>query len=175
MFTFGRDKEIKHAIHRLGSEEKAELLINVIISIHDFIEEKCSFKDVKSQIVIALTEGNSGVWESTGTWLIRLSEEFPLFEEIWDELAAHPKSKIRYRVACHLLSLPPKLAEKYYEILSKDKSEKVKEHCLGNRVYMEKIESENFDKPIIEKGNKINLITKISERIIKLSSFVILI
>ncbi len=118
MFTFGRIKEIEHAIYRVGNDEEAKLLINVINGVHDVLENKKNIENISETFKTALIEGKSGIWESSGSWLINLSDEYPILNKIWEELVQHPKLEVRFRVSAHLIDLPYDIAEKLYNSLS---------------------------------------------------------
>jgi len=132
IFTFGREHEKKCAISHVGDEIKAKPLIEVIDAIHDLIEGKEAIESVKKIVKKTLSEGGSGIWESTGNWLLKLGKEYPLMQDIWYELADHSQYTVRFRVAAYLTDLPGEIREKLYLKLSKDKSKKVREHAIEN-------------------------------------------
>jgi len=127
MFTFGREKEIKHAICFIGNEEKALMLINVINGVHDYLEGIIKPQDLIPIIIKSFSEGKSGVWESTGSWLRKLCFEDHSFEIAWETLANNNLSNVRFRAACFLDEMPNSTREKVSIILLQDKSKKVRE------------------------------------------------
>jgi len=44
MFTFGRERELQHAICFIGNEEKAVMLTQVINVVHDILEDKTTLE-----------------------------------------------------------------------------------------------------------------------------------
>lgn len=135
MFTFGREKEISHAVKFVGNAEKAKLLVAVITAVHDILEGKKSTEEVREIFINALIEGKSGVWESSGSWLIKLGHEYDELNLIWDELAVHPSAAVRFKVACHVFDLENKQANRIYDVLKNDNSKKVREHIIANWKY----------------------------------------
>lgn len=126
MFTFGKDKEIKHAIWHVGDEQKAKLLIDVIDKVHDFLEKKATYKETSEAIYLAIENGGSGVWESSGNWLSKISHDYPKFSEIWEKLSRHRLAKVRLRVAGDINSLSKSIFLKTCKLLLSDKSAKVR-------------------------------------------------
>ena len=125
MFTFGREHEIKHAIQFIGNADKAALLINTINAVHDFLEQRITAEAAKEVFKIAFSEGKSGVWESTGSWIRKLSLEHREFLEVWEALSKHRSASTRYRVACHLNDIPSDIRKNIVAQLKNDKSKTV--------------------------------------------------
>ena len=126
IFTFGREHEIKHAIYSLGSAEKAILLTDVIHSVHDFLENKVLEEEVKEKLYIAFSEGKSGVWGYTESWIRKLGIEYSSFLQLWDILSQNKSYIVRFRVACVLNNMPKEIAKEIGQKLIHDKSKKVK-------------------------------------------------
>ncbi|WP_027709912.1 hypothetical protein [Zooshikella ganghwensis] len=132
MFTIGRENELKNAINFVGSSEKAALLIETIDAIHDFLEGRASEQELKAVIRKAFVEGKSGTWESAGSWLRKITNEYPDFVKLWEEFAIHKSSKIRFRVAAHINELPDSIFTNLCQLLLNDKSAKVRSKVAGD-------------------------------------------
>jgi len=138
MFTFGREHELKCASGKFKNKEEAKLLLDVVNVIHDYLEKSAAEERVTQVVKTALVEGPSGVWESAGSWLIKLGNENKVFLGIWRELAKSSKANTRFRVGAHLRYFPSELKTELYETLSNDKSKRVREHVIGNWEFYEK-------------------------------------
>ena len=131
MFTFGREHEIEQATCFIGDTQKAEPLLRVINLVHDQIEGAENQAEVVEAIKFAISEGPSGVWESAGSWLKKLSVENGEYAQVWLQLASHQHSKVRFRVASFIGEIPSPVGEEVSELLSNDASNKVREHAAG--------------------------------------------
>ena len=136
MFTFGRAHEIKHAIHSRGTEEKAALLIAVINAVHDLIDGSSEQAAVENTVRIAFVEGKSGVWEATGSWLLKLCADYPAMQGLWWEFARHASATVRFRVACHVIDLDEPQRTEIYSILEADKSKRIRDQAIGKWDYL---------------------------------------
>jgi len=131
IFTFGREHEITCAIRHVGDRDKAKHLIHVIELVHEMIEGSENITELQTAIVLAFTEGGAGVWESTGSWLNKLSKHNNVYHEVWLTLSSHSSHEIRFRVACFLDSIPGEIAESVHQNLLTDRSKKVREQAIG--------------------------------------------
>jgi len=86
--------------------------------------------ELRDAIVLAFTEGGSGVWEGAGSWLNKLSKHNNSYDEVWIKLSSHSSYEIRYRVACFLDTIPAELAGAIYQKYLKDRSNKVREQAI---------------------------------------------
>lgn len=125
MFTFGRDHEKKVCARYVRNPEQVPLLDSVIDAVHDLIEGKGSERALRDAIRTAFTEGGSGVWENTESWLRKASADYPGLLQLWAELAAHPKTEVRFRVACVLNLIPEPCRTDLAIRLKSDNSKKV--------------------------------------------------
>lgn len=130
MFTFGRDKEKINALKYFSNPDKAELLLSLIDDVHDFLEFQKNSIKLKRSFELAFENGGSRVWESAGSWLLRLSVDYPSFNGVWVLLTKHKLAKVRFRVACFLDGIPRDVGRPFFEILSVDKSKKVREQAV---------------------------------------------
>jgi hypothetical protein len=131
MFTFGRDHEKKCAVEYLRDPRQADLITTVVDAVHDVIEGKAIDGGIRPIVTRAFVEGGTGVWEQTGSWLRRLATENVDEKSLWQELADHADSKVRFRVACFLNDLPPVTAKEVGEKLKNDRSKKVREMAVA--------------------------------------------
>lgn len=128
MFTFGRDKEKQSALYYLSAKDpEKQLVLDLVDSIHDFLEDKCSEVELHLALVQSFTRTGGGGWEQTGTWLRNLSKHYPSFETLWVEMAEHVDAKVRFRVACNIDDMSEQIAAQIYDKLKTDKSKKVRE------------------------------------------------
>lgn len=137
MFTFGRDHEVQHVLKRFGGEEKADLLVAVVNSVHDLIEGKTSVETTISAIENAFIEGTSGVWEKAGGWLLKVNADYPSSTEVWHRFACHSKANVRFRTAGFLIDFPKDLRKELYFLLRQDKTKKVRDLAEGKWDYCE--------------------------------------
>jgi|AGTN01.1.fsa_nt_gi hypothetical protein len=126
MFTFGRDQEKICAGHYLSNQKQVDLIGAVIDAVHDLLEDKISKEALRPVLEQGFTEGGSGVWEQTGIWLRKLSDEFPEFATMWIDFADHSQSTVRFRAACCLDEMPPHIARAVNEKLMHDGSKNVR-------------------------------------------------
>lgn len=125
MFTFGREHEKKCAVAYLRNPQQAVLISDVIDSVHDLLDGTASIEKLADAIRIAFVRGGSGVWEGAGSWLRKTSAHYPSLVSLWDELAAHPKAEVRFRVACFLDQVPAGVFDVLSHRLAMDKSKRV--------------------------------------------------
>ena len=125
MFTFGREHELKCARADFKSDSDAELMLSVVNTIHDLIEENINFNEAEVILKKGFIEGNRATWDKTGSWLLKMAKDYPDTEAIWFELAKNPKAEVRFRVACHIGDFPKNYNKKIYEVLKEDRSKKV--------------------------------------------------
>lgn len=135
MFTFGRNKEIEVVLRRHGGEANATLIVDVVNSIHDLLEQKVELKEVELKIQKAIIEGRRDIWDAAGTWLLKMHKSFPETKKLWLELAKYPKAEVRFRVASHIIDMPPDIRGEIYQSLKHDMSKKVREHAEGKWDY----------------------------------------
>ncbi|MFN4121637.1 hypothetical protein [Acidovorax sp.] len=125
MFTFGREHEKKCAVAHVRNTEQAALISEVIDSVHDLLDGNASTEKLADKIKIAFVEGGSGVWEGAGGWLRKASAHYPSLASVWEELAAHPKAEVRFRVACFLDEMPSDTFATLSRLLASDKAKRV--------------------------------------------------
>lgn len=132
MFTFGREHEKNCAVSCFKKDSKdaqlAEMLVDVV---HDFLEESSGEEPVRSELFRCFLEGGSGVWEKAGSWLRKLSKDYPNFEAVWQELANHSNWKVRFRAACFLDEMPTPVASRIRQQLRQDSNKKVRDMALA--------------------------------------------
>jgi len=131
MFTFGRKHEIDVAVRRHGGAERANMIVDIVDAIHDIIENKTTLDVVEKLIETALVEGRRDIWDAAGTWLLKLQKDYPPVEHVWTDLAKHPKSEVRFRIASHIIDLPQSTRDQVYSLLKDDKSKRVRDHARG--------------------------------------------
>jgi hypothetical protein len=127
MFTFGRNHEKACSVMYLHDKAEAPRIHGVIDAVHDFLDGNVTEEDLRRALYDAFSEGGSGVWEQTDSWIQKLWREYPSFGTLWVELSEHPSWKVRWRVACVLDSMPPALRLKIGNRLRLDASRKVRE------------------------------------------------
>lgn len=125
MFTFGREHERKCAVAYVRNRAQADLILHVVDAVHDLLEGKASAATLASTIRAAFVEGGSGVWEQAATWLRKTAVEHPELVSLWLELAQHPETSVRFRVACGLDDIPAQVFAQVANTLTSDKSKKV--------------------------------------------------
>jgi hypothetical protein len=131
MFTFGRDHEKSCAVRYLRNANESQRIAEVIDAVHDLLEKKVTPEAIRPLFSRVFAEGGSGVWEQTGSWLLKLSVEHPELLSLWRELAINPDGKTRFRTACFLNELPRALALELGHGLANDKHKKTKEMALA--------------------------------------------
>lgn len=127
MFTFGRDHERKCAVQYLRNSEDVQLITDVVDGVHDLFEGKSTSVLIRPIIIRAFSEGGSGVWEQTGSWLLKISAHCCELQSVWSELSTSPNGKVRFRVACFLNELPKPLAFEIGDHLKDDCNKKTRE------------------------------------------------
>lgn len=118
MFTFGRYQEKKYAVEHIANQKQVHLIEAVIDAVHDLLEGTITDQALRLVLSRGFTEGESGVWEQTGIWLRKLSDENPGFSTLWIEFANHPQATVRFRAACCLDEMPPHIARAVNEKLT---------------------------------------------------------
>jgi hypothetical protein len=127
MFTFGREHERECAVRYLRDPNQAHLITSVVDAVHDVLEGKSTPDSVRPLAIRAFTEGGSGVWEQTGSWLRKLAAKYPELDSVWRDLSHSPDGNTRFRVACFLNELPTELATEIGARLKDDRHEKTRE------------------------------------------------
>ena len=94
-----------------------------------------TFSETEAILTIGFSEGNRATWDMTGSWILKMSKDYPETKSIWLSLAENSKAEVRYRVACYIGSFPDAYNEKLYLLLSEDKSKKVSEQAKGKWHY----------------------------------------
>lgn len=79
--------------------------------------------------------GEAGIWETTGSWLLKLNADVPESKQLWRTLAQHPKSTVRFRVASFLNDVSEDLGRELYARFENDRSERVRRHAFGKWDY----------------------------------------
>jgi hypothetical protein len=131
MFTFGRDHEKKCAIAKCRNPDQAAILAGVVDAVHDLLDGKSSLETIRPVLIDAIAKGGSGVWESTGNWMLKIANDHPEFATIWRDLALDPDWQARFRVACFLNDIPQPLATEIGANLKTDRSQKVREMAIA--------------------------------------------
>lgn len=131
MFTFGRERERQCAVGYVRDASQHDSILAVVDAVHDLLENKITEDESSVILTDAILHGGSGVWEQTGTWIRKLSQEYPGISKLWTSLADHPEWKVRFRVACFLNDMPRDLALELGSKLEEDKSKKVREMALA--------------------------------------------
>jgi len=91
VFTFGRDHEKRCAVRYLRKSSDCALVLAVVDAVHDVIERKVIPSSSHPVLVQAFSNGGSGVWEQTGSWLCKLCVEDSDFQSVWHQLAKSSK------------------------------------------------------------------------------------
>lgn len=125
MFTFGREHERKCAVAHVRSPAQAALILAVVDAVHDLLESGNGPDALAQALSAAFTEGGSGVWEGAASWLRKSCVDYPELGRLWLALARHPKSEVRFRIACCLDDMPAALQPEVAALLLADKSRKV--------------------------------------------------
>ncbi len=131
MFTFGRDHEKKCALQNLRDQKNALLISTLIDAIHDLIEQRIAPQELRPFLIAAFSEGSSGVWEQSGSWLRKLGKHYPELCSVWIDLSSHPNSKVRFRAACCIDDMPPAMARETVEKLCRDTNKKVRDMAIA--------------------------------------------
>jgi hypothetical protein len=126
MFTFDREHEKQCARQYVRSTDHWPLMDQVIDAVHDFLLGNRSKEATALFMKNAFIEGGSGVWEQTGSWFIKLANEYPYFDSIWLEIADHKSANIRFRVASFLEDMNPVIFKQLSPLLMSDSSAKVR-------------------------------------------------
>jgi len=132
MFTFGRDHEKNCSVNYVHDPAQVSAIQHVIDAVHDFLEGSRTSSDVELIIATAFTTGGSGVWEQTGSWLVKLGGERPEFTKLWSDFATHKSAKIRFRAAAFVCNLPDAIVQQLVPKLLADRSAKVRSKMAGD-------------------------------------------
>ena len=133
MLTIGREREKEHSHRYLKSQDEAWRIEAVIEAAHDILEGAKSAEEVAPVFVEAFTDGGSGVWEQTGSWLGRLSREHSGLGELWRGLCGHRSAKIRFRAAAFLDDMPANVFADCFPALLSDASARVRSKTASDR------------------------------------------
>jgi hypothetical protein len=122
MFTFGRAHEKKCEASYVRNRAQVPLLMRVIDAVHDRIEGIGSEEELRDALRVAMVEGGAGVWENSGRWLRKASQDYPGLLSLWTELARHSKAQVRFRIACFLDEMPDDAFAELAPVLVADRS-----------------------------------------------------
>lgn len=125
IFTFGREHEKRCATSYVRKQDDRRLIESVIDSVHDVLEGAGSLSDLAIRFGDAFAMGGSGVWESAGSWIIKMSKEFPEIGRIWVDLSRHSRAEVRFRVACFLNDVDQNIFDIIGPTMLSDRSKKV--------------------------------------------------
>jgi hypothetical protein len=131
MFTFGREHERECAVRYLRDKDDAHLITSVVDAVHDVLEGKSPPESVRPLAIRAFSDGGSGVWEQTGSWLRNIAAKYPDLSTVWLELSNSPDGKVRFRVACFINELPKELAMEIGDRLKDDRHKKTREMAIA--------------------------------------------
>jgi len=127
IFTFGREREIEIVKCYEKDAYKRQLRIEIIESLHDYLNENQKKEILKIAIENAIIHGYSGTWEYATSLLSKLHYCDTYFSESWMILTKHNSWKVRFRIACVLNDIPNPYYDKINKQLIVDKSKKVAE------------------------------------------------
>jgi hypothetical protein len=133
MFTIGREREKEHSHQYLKSQNEAWRIEAVIDAVHDVLEGARQAHEVAPVFVEAFTDGGSGVWEQTGSWLCKLSRVQPGLGRLWREFCSHPSAKVRFRAAAFLDDMHPEVFAECFPALLADASTRVRSKAASDR------------------------------------------
>lgn len=105
----------------------------MIDAVHDVLEGAKYAEDVTPVFVEAFTNGGSGVWEQTGSWLGKLSTDNSTFGHLWREFCGHRSAKIRFRAAAFLDDMPSEVFLECFPALLADASANVRSKVASDR------------------------------------------
>lgn len=131
MFTFGREKEKKHALTYVRSPDDAILIERLIDIVHDLLEDSGSFDSLSPILTETFVKGGTGVWEQTGSWICKLSPGSAMVAGLWLQLSSHGSAKVRLRVAAFLNQMPEETRKVLIQAFLSDKSAKVRSKTAG--------------------------------------------
>ncbi len=77
MFTFGRDHEKKCAAQYLRDPSQVEVVEQVVDAVHDLLDGQCDIDEAGKVFSGAFSQGGSGVWEQTASWMSKLASGLP--------------------------------------------------------------------------------------------------
>ena len=131
MFTFGRAHEKEVAARYVRDPAQVSTLDHLIDGIHDLLEGTGTLEDVTQALDQAFVSGGSGVWEQAGSWLVKLTSEFPEAAGRWAFYGRHRLANVRTRVAAHLTDVPPDMMLPLAQALLSDRSGRVRGMAAG--------------------------------------------
>jgi hypothetical protein len=132
MFTIGRDREKEHSNRYLSNAAYRPYIHRVIDAVHDCLEGSYDPNEVRRAFTEAFNDGGSGVWEQTGSWLAKLTREFPEFSDICRDLSQNKDSKLRFRAAAFLENIPEEYFWDMLQAFSIDKSKSIRSKVAGD-------------------------------------------
>ena len=132
MFTIGRDREKEHSNRYLRNPDHRAYMHRVIDAVHDCLQGDYDASEVRQAFTDGFNKGGEGVWEQTGSWLGKLSAEFPEFSDLWRDLAANKNSKLRFRAAAFLQSMPESHFSDMLQAFSVDRSKMIRSKVAGD-------------------------------------------
>ncbi len=133
MFTLGRQREKEHSHQYLKAQDEAWRIDAVIDAVHDLLDSRKSAEAVAPAFVEAFTNGGSGVWEQTGSWLAKVSESYPVLGELWRDFCRHRSAKVRFRAAAFLSAMPNPTFAEFFPSLLADASPRVRSKAASDR------------------------------------------
>ena len=133
MFTLGREREKEHSHKYLKSQDEAWRIDSVIDAVHDLLDASRSAEVVGPVFVEAFTEGGSGVWEQTGSWLGKVSRSHQSLAELWRGFCRHQSAKVRFRAAAFLAEMPEAIFAECFPLLLTDASPRVRSKTASGR------------------------------------------
>jgi hypothetical protein len=133
MFTLGREREKEHSHQYLKSQDEEWRIDAVIDAVHDLLDGVKSAELVGPVLVEAFTEGGSGVWEQTGSWLAKVSHSHQPLAELWRGFCRHRSAKVRFRAAAFLGEMPDVIFAECFPVLLTDASPRVRSKTASDR------------------------------------------
>lgn len=105
----------------------------MIDAVHDLLEGVKRPEETAAVFIDGFTNGGSGVWEQTGSWIRKLSSQYPDFGNLWREFCNHRSWKVRFRAASFLHDMPPDVFAYCFPILLADASARVRSKAAADR------------------------------------------
>ncbi len=133
MFSIGREREKEHARKFLGDSNDPTKLEAVIDIVHDLLGGGAITDSTRAAFRSGFADGGAGTWESTGSWLAKVIQEYPSLSPLWIEFARHPSAKVRFRAAAFLNRMPEDCAAEVLAPLLADRSAKVRSKAAGEQ------------------------------------------
>ena len=132
MFIFTREREKECAGLYLHNNANVPLIHSVIDAAYDLADGTIATGAARNVLEDALINGGGGVWEQSGSWLIKLSGEFPSLDATWLTIARNSKATIRFRAAAHICDMSEPALSAVLPILLSDRSTKVRNKVVGD-------------------------------------------